>query len=59
MRDQKIIRYASCITDTQPPAPEDMLKKKCGLIDSCGNEDVEGQLEQLEAEERKIREIFA
>ena len=50
---------AACPTETQPPLQEDKLEKICNLIDSYGDEEVEAELEQLEDEERKIREIFA
>ena len=38
---------------------EDKLEKICDLIDSYGDEAVEEELNQLEEEKRKIREIFA
>ena len=38
---------------------EDKLEKICDLIDSYGDEAEEEELDQLEEEERKIREIFA
>ena len=57
--DQKPADAASCSCETQPPVQEDKLEKICDLIDSCGDEAVEEEPDQLEEEEGKIREIFA